>query len=111
MSNTTGTSQNLPARPDKTIDWLSKSRDRWKRKTVVTKMALKVAKQARKRTQEVRTKLKAHAEQLEAENAQNVIDLQKKDKEIAKLLTTVGQLSQENEELKKKYLSRLRGQG
>lgn len=40
--------KNFPTRPDKTIDWLNKSRDDWKGKTQATKAELKVAKQAQK---------------------------------------------------------------
>ena len=50
--------KNFPARPDKTIDWLNKSRDDWKGKTQVTKAELKVAKQAQKRARQSRQEWK-----------------------------------------------------
>ena len=54
MAKTSEESKHFPARPDKTIDWLNKSRDDWKGKTQMTKAELKVAKQAQKRARQSR---------------------------------------------------------
>lgn len=97
-------SKNLPARPDKTIDWLNKSRNDWKDKTQATKRRLKVAKQAQKRAQQDRREWKEECKQLKRQQA---ITLQEQAEEIANLKTKVEALEQENTDLKKKYLLRL----
>jgi chromosome segregation ATPase len=93
----------LPLRPDKTIDWLNKSRDEWKEKTFASKAELKVAKQAQKRAIASRKQWKGHCKGLKEEQAQKEKDLKKKEKEIAELEAKIIQLKQENEELKKKF--------
>jgi predicted nucleic acid-binding Zn-ribbon protein len=97
-------SRNLPARPDKTIDWLNKSRDDWKSKSQATKAELKVAKQAQRRARESRQEWKEECRQLERQLAAVVA---KKDAENAILKTKVQELERENEDLKKKHLLRL----
>jgi len=104
MSETTQKLKNLPNRPDKTIDWLNKSRDEWKNKTQATKAELKVAKQAQKRARQSRQEWKEECQQLEQQQA---AILAEKSQEISHLKTKVLELQQENESLKKKYLSRL----
>ena len=97
-------SRTLPLRPDKTIDWLNKSRDEWKDKTLASKASLKVAKQAQKRARVSREQWKAHCEKLRAEEAQSELKIRKREKEISELEATIAQLRQENDELKKKFL-------
>jgi predicted nucleic acid-binding Zn-ribbon protein len=94
-------SRNLPARPDKTIDWLNKSRNDWKSKSQATKAELKVAKQAQRRARESRQEWKEECQQLERQLA---VVTAEKDAENAILKTKVHELERENEELKKKYL-------
>jgi predicted nucleic acid-binding Zn-ribbon protein len=96
--------KSFPARPDKTIDWLNKSRDDWKSKSQATKAELKVAKQARRRAQQNRQEWKEACRQLEQQLATVVAE---KDTENANLKTRVQELEKENEDLKKKYLLRL----
>jgi 2-succinyl-5-enolpyruvyl-6-hydroxy-3-cyclohexene-1-carboxylate synthase len=96
-------SKSLPVRPDKTIDWLNKSRDDWKNKTQVTKSELKVAKQAKKRAQQDRKEWKEECAQLKR---QHVAVLQEKTEEIADLKMKIELLEQENLDLKKKHLLR-----
>jgi hypothetical protein len=97
-------SRTLPLRPDKTIDWLNKSRDEWKDKTLASKASLKVAKQAQKRARVSREQWKAQCEKLRAEEAQSELKIRKREKEISELEATIAQLRQENDELKKKFL-------
>jgi chromosome segregation ATPase len=101
----------LPLRPDKTIDWLSTSRDDWKEKTLATKAELKVAKQAQKRAQVSRKQWKEHCKELKEGQAQQEAMLKKKENEIAELEAKIIHLKQENEELKKKYWSAQRTRG
>lgn len=96
--------KNFPNRPDKTIDWLNKSRNVWKNKTQFTKGELKVAKQAQKRARKSRQKWKEECQLLERQ--QSTI-LAEKGKEISNLKTKIEELEQENADLKKKYLLRL----
>jgi len=100
----TSKSHLLPLRPDKTIEWLNKSRDEWKDKTLTSKASLKVAMQAQKRARISRDEWKAHCEKLKAEQARSKLKIRGKDKEISELEATIAQLKQENEELKKKFL-------
>lgn len=97
-------SKNFPVRPDKTIDWLNKSRDDWKNKTQMTKAELKVAKQAQKRARKSRQKWKE--EYLSLERQRSAI-LAEKSEEISSLKTKIQELEHENADLKKKYLLRL----
>jgi chromosome segregation ATPase len=97
-------SKNLPVRPDKTIDWLNKSRDDWKNKSQAAKAELKVAKQAQRRARESRQEWKEEYRQLERQFATVVTE---KDAENATLKTKVQELERENEDLKKKYLLHL----
>lgn len=96
--------KNFPARPDKTIDWLNKSRDDWKSKTLTTKAELKVAKQAQKRARQGRREWRKECRELERQQAKVLAE---KGEEISNLQTKVQELEQENEDLKKKYLLRL----
>ena len=96
--------KNFPARPDKTIDWLNKSRDDWKHKTQATKAELKVAKQAQKRARQSRQEWKEEYQQLERQQATVLVE---KSEEISSLKTKIQELEQENADLKKKYWSRL----
>lgn len=96
--------KNFPARPDKTIGWLNKSRDDWKHKTQETKAELKVAKQAQKRARQSRKEWKEEYRRLERQQA---MALAEKSEEISNLKATVQNLEQENADLKKKYLWRL----
>ena len=77
-------SKNLPARPDKTIDWLNKSRDDWKGKTQATKAELKVAQQAQRRARQSRQEWKEEYQQLERQSATVIAA---KDEENANLKT------------------------
>lgn len=104
MAQTSKKSKNLPARPDKTIHWLNKSRDDWKDKTQTIKAKLKVAKQAQKRARQSRREWKAECQRLEQERTRL---LEAKNEEIANLTTKVQELEHENVDLKKKYLLRL----
>ena len=104
MAQTSEESKNLPARPDKTIDWLNKSRDDWKGKTQATKVELKVAKQAQRRARQSRQEWKAECQRLEKEQTKL---LEEKSEEITSLKTKVQELEYENADLKKKYLLRL----
>ena len=104
MAKISEESKNFPARPDKTIDWLNKSRDDWKGKTQATKAELKVAKQAQKRARQSRQEWKEQFRQLERQQAEVLAET---DEEIASLKTKVQELEQENADLKKKYLLRL----
>lgn len=96
--------KNFPARPDKAIDWLNKSRDDWKGKTQMTKAELKVAKQAQKRARQSRQEWRAACRRLEKEQTKL---LEEKTEEITNLKTKVQELEHENADLKKKYLLRL----
>jgi len=104
MAQTSEESKNFPVRPDKTIDWLSKSRDDWKSKTQTTKAELKVAKQAQKRARQSRQEWRAQYRQLEKEQTNLLAE---KSEEITNLKTKVQELEHENANLKKKYLFRL----
>jgi chromosome segregation ATPase len=104
MAQTSEEPKNFPARPDKTIDWLNKSRDDWKGKTLMTKAELKVAKQAQKRARQSRQEWKTECQRLEKEQT-NL--LEEKSAEITSLKTKVQELEHENTDLKKKYLLRL----
>lgn len=104
MAQTSEESKNFPTRPDKTIDWLNKSRDDWKGKTQTTKAELKVAKQAQKRARESRQEWRAECRRLEKEQAKL---LSEKSEEISGLKTKVQELEHENADLKKKYWLRL----
>ena len=104
MPQTSQESKGLPARPDKTIDWLNKSRDDWKGKTQATKAELKVAKQAQRRARQSREEWKVHCR--EQEKQQSML-LAEKSEEIISLKTKVQELENENADLKKKYLLRL----
>ena len=97
-------SKNPPARPDKTIDWLNKSRNDWKGKAQATKTELKVAKQAQRRARQGRQEWKEEYRQLEQQLATVMAE---KNEENATLKARVQELKQENEDLKKKYLLRL----
>lgn len=97
-------SKNFPARPDKTIDWLNKSRNDWKNKTQVTKAELKVAKQAQKRARRSRQKWK---EEYQLIQRQQSAILAERSEEISNLKTKIQELEHENADLKKKYLLRL----
>lgn len=97
--------KNFPVRPDKTIDWLNKSRDDWKTKTQATKGELKVAKQAQKRARHSRQEWKREYQQLKREQTRAMT---KKSEEISILKTKVQELEQENADLKKKHLLRQR---
>ena len=83
--------KNFPARPDKTIDWLNKSRDDWKGKTQETKAELKVAKQAQRRARQSRQEWKEECRQLER-----------------RLATVVAEKNEENSNLKTKGLAKSR---
>src|SRR3990170_8509430 len=104
MAKISEESKNFPARPDKTIDWLNKSRDDWKGKTQATKAELKVAKQAQKRARQSRQEWREQYKQLERQLAAVMTE---KDEQNSNLKTKVQELERENEELKKKYLLRL----
>jgi chromosome segregation ATPase len=90
--------KNFPTRPDKTIDWLNKSRDDWKGKTQATKAELKVAKQAQKRARQSREEWKAQCRELEKQQS---MLLAEKSEEISNLKTKVQELENENADLKK----------
>ena len=96
--------KNFPARPDKTIDQLNKSRDDWKSKTLSTKAELKIAKQAQRRARQSRQEWKEEYRQLERQLAAVIAE---KDEENSTLKAKMQELERENEGLKKKYLLRL----
>ncbi len=104
MTQISEESKNFPARPDKTINWLNKSRDDWKGKTQTSKAKLKVAKQAQKRARQSREEWKKEYRQLERQQA---MILAEKSKEVERLKTKVQELAHENLDLKKKYWLRL----
>src|ERR1700746_436554 len=103
MTQVSEESKNFPARPDKTIDWLNKSRDDWKSKTQATKAELKVAKQAQKRARQSRQEWKEGYQQLERQLTAVITE---KDEENSNLKIKVKELELENEDLKKKHLLR-----
>ncbi len=103
MTQTSEESKNFPARPDKTINWLNKSRDDWKGKTQTTKAKLKVAKQAQKRARQSREEWRDQYRELEKQQS---ILLAEKSEEITNLKTKIQGLEHENADLKKKYLLR-----
>lgn len=103
MAQTSEESKNFPARPDKTINWLNKSRDDWKDKSQTTKAELKVAKQAQKRARQSRQEWRDQYQQLEKEQAHLLAE---KSEEIANLTIKLQELEHENADLKKKYLLR-----
>ena len=98
MTKTSEASKNFPARPDKTIDWLNKSRDDWKGKTQATKVELKVAKQAQKRARHSRQEWKTQYQELKKQQS---MLLAEQSKEITTLKITVQELEHENADLKK----------
>jgi chromosome segregation ATPase len=98
MAQASEKSKNLPARPDKTIDWLNKSRNDWKGKTQTTKAELKVAKQAQKRARQSRQKWRTQCQELEKQQS---MLLAEKSEEITNLKTKVQELEHENADLKK----------
>lgn len=104
MTQASQESKNFPSRPDKTIDWLNKSRNDWKGKTQATKAELKVAKQAQKRARQSREEWKDQYRELEKQQS---MLLAEKSEEITSLKTKVQELEYENIGLKKKYLLRL----
>jgi len=104
MAQTSEEPKNFPARPDKTIDWLNKSRDDWKGKTQMTKAELKVAKQAQRRARQSRQEWKTECQRLEKEQTKLLAE---KGEEITSLKTKVQELEHENADLKKKYWLRL----
>jgi chromosome segregation ATPase len=104
MAQASKESKSFPARPDKTIDWLNKSRDDWKGKTQTTKVQLKVAKQAQKRARQSRQEWRAQCRELEK---QQQALLAEKSAEVTNLKTKVQELEHENADLKKKYWLRL----
>lgn len=69
----TSESKTLPLRPDKTIDWLNKSRNDWRDKTQNSKASLKVAKQAQKRARASREQWKEHYERIKKNNLCRII--------------------------------------
>src|SRR5438094_4446781 len=104
MTQATEEPKNFPARPDKTIDWLNKSRNEWKGKTQATKAELKVSKQAQKRARQSREEWRAQCQELEKQRS---MLLAEKSEEITNLKTKVQELEHENADLKKKYWLRL----
>lgn len=85
----------MPARLDKTLDWLRVSRDSWKEKTRESKTKLKIATLGIKRARESRDEIEK-----ELHNKQQQLD--QKDDEIAILKKKLEQMTQEVETLKKK---------
>ena len=65
-----------------------------------------MAKQAQKRARAGREEWKRQSERLKVDHAKNKMELAQKDAEIARLKVAVVQLTQENEDLKKKSLYR-----
>ena len=104
MTQVSEKSKNFPDRPDKTINWLNKSRNDWKDKTQTTKAELKVVKQAQKRARQSRQEWRAQCQELEKQQSMLVAE---KSEEIINLKTKVQELEHENADLKKKYLLRL----
>ena len=104
MTQASEESKNFPARPDKTIDWLNKSRNDWKGKTQATKAELKVAKQAQKRARQGRQEWRTQCRELEKQQSTLLAE---KNEEITNLKTKVQELEHENVDLKKKHLLRL----
>lgn len=98
MAQTFEEPKNFPARPDKTIDWLNKSRNDWKGKTQMTKAELKVAKQAQRRARQGRQEWKDECQRLQKEQTKL---LEEKSEEITSLKTKVQELEHENADLKK----------
>ena len=98
MTQASDESKNFPVRPDKTINWLNKSRDDWKGKTQITKAELKVAKQAQKRARQGREEWRDQYRELEKQQS---MLLAEKSEEITNLKTKVQQLEHENTDLKK----------
>ena len=98
MTQASEESKNFPARPDKTIDWLNKSRNDWKGKTQATKAELKVAKQAQKRARQGRQEWRTQCRELEKQQSTLLAE---KNEEITNLKTKVQELEHENVDLKK----------
>ena len=90
---------NPTSRPDKTLQWLEKSRDSWKRKTKETKEELKKKKLAVKRARENRGQLE---EELKQALYKSQEALTQKDTELENLRDQLAKANQQVEELKKK---------
>jgi ribosomal protein L7/L12 len=88
-----------PARVDKTLEWLTISRDSWKEKTKEIKTKLKITKLALKRAREHRDKFETEFKE-ERRNIKK--QLNQKDAEIAILKNKLERATQEAENLKKK---------
>lgn len=84
-----------PTRVDKTLQWLTISRDSWKEKTKESKAKLKITTLALKRARE-------HRDQLDKEYHVIQKRIDQKDSEIAILKSKLEQSAQEIELLKKK---------
>ena len=104
MAEISEESEKFPARPDKTINWLNKSRNDWKSKSQATKAELKVAKQAQRRARQSRQEWKEECRLLERQQAAILAGTRE---EIENLKTKVQELEQENADLKKKHLLHL----
>jgi len=85
----------MPARPDKTLDWLRGSRDVWKEKTKESKTKLKMATLGIKRARESRDEIKKELHHTHKQ-------LEQKDAEIAILKKKLEETIQEVGLLKKK---------
>ena len=94
------------SRPDKTLDWLEKSRDSWKEKTKSTKNDLKKQKLAVKRARNSRDLLGKELSNEKTAHYRALEELNHKDMEIAELKSQLEKASQQIEELKKKKLLR-----
>lgn len=92
----------LPSRPDKTLQWLEKSRDSWKEKIKVTKDDLKKKKLAVKRARIGRDQLDEELSKEKAAHYRAQEQLSQKDSEIAELKTQLAKVTQQVEDLKKK---------
>lgn len=89
------------SRPDKTLQWLEKSRDSWKEKTKETKDELKKKKLAVKRAREDRDQID---EELKQERRKSQEALTQKDIELENLRNQLAKANQQVEDLKKKRL-------
>ncbi len=92
----------LPLRPDKTLKWLTKSRDSWKEKTKETKTDLKKKNLAVKRARNGRDVLQEELLKEKAAHDKAREELNQKDFEIAELKIRLEKATRQAEDLKKK---------
>ena len=92
----------LPVRIDKTLEWLTRSRDKWKDKCKETKLLLKRQTFASKRLKEGRDSWRLSSIQLKYELSQSKVTISALHQHIQKLESQVESLRSEAIDFKKK---------